>query len=217
MAEASAPEEPSSGARLARWPLGIVQNLVRAVPMAIDGYFRDRLAQHAAGIAYRVLFSLVPLTIVLVSIVGIVLHDEARRQDVIERDREPPPLHRGGDELGRGGDHPPREPDERVRPRIARSLLLGVVRDDGRGADRARGGAPRRAGPPPARRAREARRPDPRRGRRRPPARHDRGHRRRPGGDAARRGRGGSGRARGRPAHRARPGRRSRSSWRRSS
>ncbi len=84
MAEASAPEEPSSGGRLARWPLGIVQNLVRAVPAAIDGYFRDRLAQHAAGIAYRVLFSLVPLTIVLVSIVGIVLHDEARRQDVID-------------------------------------------------------------------------------------------------------------------------------------
>ena len=64
MAEAPAPEERSFGVRMARWPLGIVQNLVRAVPMAIDGYFRDRLSQHAAGIAYRVLFSLVPLTIV---------------------------------------------------------------------------------------------------------------------------------------------------------
>ncbi len=83
MAEVSAPEEPSWVARLARWPLGVVLNLVRAVPMAIDGYFRDRLAQHAAGIAYRVLFSLVPLTIVLVSIVGIVLHDETRRQEVV--------------------------------------------------------------------------------------------------------------------------------------
>ena len=71
MAEAS-PEERSWGVRLARWPLGLVQNLLRAVPSAIDGYFRDRLAQHAAGIAYRVLFSLVPLAIVLVSIVGIV-------------------------------------------------------------------------------------------------------------------------------------------------
>ena len=84
MAEASAPEERSWGTRLARWPLGIVQNLVRAVPAAIDGFFRDRLTQHAAGIAYRVLFSLVPLTIVLVSIVGIALHDEARKQDVID-------------------------------------------------------------------------------------------------------------------------------------
>ena len=69
---------------MARWPLGIVQNLVRAVPMAIDGYFRDRLSQHAAGIAYRVLFSLVPLTIVLVTIVGVVLQDDARRDQVVD-------------------------------------------------------------------------------------------------------------------------------------
>ena len=67
MAEASVPDEPSWVARAVRWPLGVVQNLLRAVPAAIDGYFRDRLTQHAAGIAYRVLFSLAPLTIVLVS------------------------------------------------------------------------------------------------------------------------------------------------------
>jgi membrane protein len=83
MAEASASEDRSWGARLAGWPLRVVQNLFRAVPAAIDGYFRDRLAQHAAGIAYRVLFSLVPLAIVLVSIVGIVLHDEQRRDEVV--------------------------------------------------------------------------------------------------------------------------------------
>jgi membrane protein len=83
MAEARASEERSWGARLAGWPLRVVQNLFRAVPAAIDGYFRDRLAQHAAGIAYRVLFSLVPLAIVLVSIVGIVLHDEQRRDEVV--------------------------------------------------------------------------------------------------------------------------------------
>lgn len=84
MAEARAPEEPSWIARLARWPLGVVQNLFRAIPAAIDGYFRDRLMQHAAGIAYRVLFSLVPLAIVLVSIVGIFLRDEARRDEVVD-------------------------------------------------------------------------------------------------------------------------------------
>ena len=84
MAEAPAPEERSFGVRVARWPLGIVQNLVRAVPMAIDGYFRDRLSQHAAGITYRVLFSLVPLTIVLVTIVGVVLQDDARRDQVVD-------------------------------------------------------------------------------------------------------------------------------------
>ena len=84
MAEARAPEQRSGLARLARWPLGVLGALSRAVPAAIDGYFRDRLPQHAAGIAYRVLFSLAPLTIVLVSIVGVVLQDETRRQDVVD-------------------------------------------------------------------------------------------------------------------------------------
>jgi membrane protein len=40
---------------------------------ALDRYFADRCPQHAAGIAYRVLFSIVPLAIVLVSIFGLVL------------------------------------------------------------------------------------------------------------------------------------------------
>ena len=71
--------------RLARWPLDILGHTARALPAAIDGYFRDRLSQHAAGIAYRVLFSLAPLAIVLVSIVGVVLRDDARREDVIEQ------------------------------------------------------------------------------------------------------------------------------------
>ncbi len=38
-----------------------------------DRYFADRCPQHAAGIAYRVLFSIVPLAIVLVSIFGLIL------------------------------------------------------------------------------------------------------------------------------------------------
>ena len=46
--------------RLARWPFKLVRTLARVVPQAIDGYFADRCGQHAAGIAYRVLFSLVP-------------------------------------------------------------------------------------------------------------------------------------------------------------
>ena len=85
MAEARTTREAALLSRLARWPLDIVGNLVRVVPMAVDGYFADRLGQHAAGIAYRVLFSLAPLTIVLVSIVGVVLRDDARRQDVIDQ------------------------------------------------------------------------------------------------------------------------------------
>jgi membrane protein len=70
--------------RLLRWPLEILGKLSRAVPAAIDRYFRFRLSQHAAGIAYRVLFSLAPLAIVLVSIAGVVLQDDARRQDVTD-------------------------------------------------------------------------------------------------------------------------------------
>jgi membrane protein len=80
--------EPAGGrarlTRLWRWPLEILGRLTRAVPAAIDRYFRYRLSQHAAGIAYRVLFSLAPLAIVLVSIAGVVLQNDARRQDVTD-------------------------------------------------------------------------------------------------------------------------------------
>ena len=74
----------SRRSRLTRWPLDILRNLFRVVPAAIDGYFRHRLPQHAAGIAYRVLFSLAPLAIVLVSVAGVVLRNDVRRQQVID-------------------------------------------------------------------------------------------------------------------------------------
>src|SRR5262245_23380431 len=85
MAEHAASDRPGVLSRLARWPLDILRNVARALPMAIDGYFHDRLTQYAAGIAYRVLFSLAPLSIVIVSIVGVVLQNEARRDEVIDR------------------------------------------------------------------------------------------------------------------------------------
>jgi membrane protein len=69
--------------RIVRWPLDLVRTLARVIPQAIDGYFADRCGQHAAGIAYRVLFSLVPLLIIFVAIFGIVLRDESLRLDVI--------------------------------------------------------------------------------------------------------------------------------------
>ena len=69
--------------RLVRWPLKLLRTLTRVIPQAVDGYFADRCGQHAAGIAYRVLFSLVPLSIVLVAIFGIVLRNDGLRQDVI--------------------------------------------------------------------------------------------------------------------------------------
>ena len=46
--------------------------------------FTDRCSQYAAAIAYRVLFSLFPLTIALVAVFGLVLQDDELRADVID-------------------------------------------------------------------------------------------------------------------------------------
>jgi membrane protein len=61
----------------------VVRKLARVVPGAVQRYFADRCPQHAAGISYRVLFSVAPLAIVLVSIFGLVLQNEGVRDDVI--------------------------------------------------------------------------------------------------------------------------------------
>jgi membrane protein len=73
--------------RLVRRPLehvnGVVRGVARALPRAVEDMFTDRCTQYAAAIAYRVLFSLFPLTIALVSIFGFVLQDDELRQSVI--------------------------------------------------------------------------------------------------------------------------------------
>jgi membrane protein len=75
-------------ARLVRAPLdrlgAVARGVVRALPMAIEDMFKDRCTQYAAAISYRVLFSLFPLTIALVSIFGLVLQDDELRQEVID-------------------------------------------------------------------------------------------------------------------------------------
>jgi membrane protein len=53
------------------------------VPEAIQGFYADHCPLQAAGIAYRVLFSIVPLAIVLVSIFGLVLQNEEIRRSVV--------------------------------------------------------------------------------------------------------------------------------------
>jgi membrane protein len=80
--------EPSGRVeRLARRPLehigGVVRGVLRALPRAIEDMFTDRCTQYAAAIAYRVLFSLFPLTIALVSVFGLVLQDDELRERVI--------------------------------------------------------------------------------------------------------------------------------------
>jgi membrane protein len=52
--------------------------------LAADRYWADRCPQQAAGIAYRVLFSIVPLAIVLVSVFGLVLNDRQVHDAVVD-------------------------------------------------------------------------------------------------------------------------------------
>ncbi|HST16437.1 MAG TPA: YihY/virulence factor BrkB family protein [Gaiellaceae bacterium] len=61
----------------------IARKLARVVPDALQRFFTDQCPQQAAAISYRVLFSIAPLAIVLVSIFGIVLRDESVREDVV--------------------------------------------------------------------------------------------------------------------------------------
>jgi membrane protein len=79
----SADTRASKPSRVLRWPVVIVKRLARSIPDAVERFFADQCPQQAAGIAYRVLFSIAPLAIVLVSVFGLVLQDESVRQDVV--------------------------------------------------------------------------------------------------------------------------------------
>jgi membrane protein len=59
------------------------RKLFRVVPEAFQGFYADHCPLQAAGIAYRVLFSVVPLAIVLVSIFGLILQDDEIRHSVV--------------------------------------------------------------------------------------------------------------------------------------
>jgi membrane protein len=58
--------------------------LARVLNYALRRFFTDRCPRDAAAIAYRVLFSVGPLAIVLVSIFGLLLQDDAVRQQVVD-------------------------------------------------------------------------------------------------------------------------------------
>ena len=99
-------ETPAAGtgrlARLARTPLdwlsALGQGIARSLPRAVEDLYRDRCPQYAAAISYRVLFSLFPLTIFLVSIFGLVLQDDELRQKVIDELIEILPVSESGQE-----------------------------------------------------------------------------------------------------------------------
>jgi membrane protein len=73
----------SASSHVIRWPIVIAKKLIRVIPDAAERFFADECPQQAAGIAYRVLFSIAPLAIVLVSIFGLVLQDDSVRRDVV--------------------------------------------------------------------------------------------------------------------------------------
>ena len=68
---------------VAGWVRATARKLLRVVPEAVQGFYADHCPLQAAGIAYRVLFSIVPLAIVLVSIFGLVLQDDEIRKNVV--------------------------------------------------------------------------------------------------------------------------------------
>ena len=74
----------SARARSLRTAVAFAQKLARVISDAVQRFFADQCPQLAAGIAYRVLFSIAPLAIVLVSIFGLVLQDDSVRRDVVD-------------------------------------------------------------------------------------------------------------------------------------
>ena len=55
----------------------VIKRFLRVVAGALQQFFADQCSQQAAGIAYRLLFSMAPLAIVLVSIFGLILQDDS--------------------------------------------------------------------------------------------------------------------------------------------
>jgi membrane protein len=78
------PEPGARSARARRRSAEALRRIVSVLAIAIERYFADRCPQNAAGIAYRVLFSIVPLAIVLVSIFGVILGNQQIRQAVVD-------------------------------------------------------------------------------------------------------------------------------------
>lgn len=58
--------------------------MVRSVPAALQAYGMRRLGQQASAIAYRMLVSIAPLAIVVVAVLGLVLRDEALRDELVD-------------------------------------------------------------------------------------------------------------------------------------
>ena len=98
MSDTPAVEPRGRIARLVRRPVDAAVGVLVALALAVEGLFRDRAPQYAAAIAFHVLFSLFPLTILLVSIFGLVLQDDEIRADVIDELLDVLPVSSSGEE-----------------------------------------------------------------------------------------------------------------------
>jgi len=88
--------QQSLPARLAHAAGGFTRKILRVGVDAGQRFFTDGCSQHAAGIAYRVLFSTAPLAIVMVSIFGLLLQDDSVRHDVVNTIVDALPVSRAG-------------------------------------------------------------------------------------------------------------------------
>src|SRR5262245_47769055 len=77
-------QQACAGSRTEVTAVGAAKKLVRVLPDALQRFFADQCPQQAAAIAYRVLFSIAPLAIILVSIFGLLLEDDSLREDVVD-------------------------------------------------------------------------------------------------------------------------------------
>jgi membrane protein len=84
--------------RLLHGPVDALGGVAVTLALALEGLFRDRGPQYAAAIAFHVLFSLFPLTILLVSIFGLVLQDDQLRSSVIDELVDVLPVSPSGEE-----------------------------------------------------------------------------------------------------------------------
>lgn len=62
----------------------MIRKFLRVFAGALQQFFADQCSGAAAGIAYRLLFSMAPLAIVLVSIFGLILQDDQVRANVVK-------------------------------------------------------------------------------------------------------------------------------------
>ena len=150
-----------------------VKFLKKLVTVFVDagrGYAADGCSQQAAGIAYRLLFSIAPLAIVLVSIFGLVLQNDELRERVTDTIVDALPVSASGRNDVEKAIEAIATPASAAGLDLVARLRVGGHGRDGRDPARARARDGRHREPPVH--ARQARRPRADRGRRDPDPRH---------------------------------------------